>query len=156
MPSFLSHKAAISSEFTTRPSMYLPFLQALIPMGDQAAEMAAKRSKRPRPAQPEPNSTTDSSDNTDRDEHKNSSSAERNERSERIRGLDANAATHLPSEWRLTQNFLSFGIFRFFRASNCRTRDETNKHFSHPCRSVKSVAMTDCFCASLRLIQLRN
>ena len=40
---------------------------------------------------------------------KNSSSAERNERSERIRGLDANAATHLPGEWHLLQNFFSFG-----------------------------------------------
>ena len=53
---------------------------------------------------------------------KNSSSAERSERSERIRGLDANAATHLPGEWHLLQNFFSFGILRFFRPSNCRVK----------------------------------
>ena len=53
---------------------------------------------------------------------KNSSSAERNERSERIRGLYANAATHLPGEWQLPQNFFSFGIFRFFRPSSCRIK----------------------------------
>ena len=50
---------------------------------------------------------------------KNRSSAERNERSGRIRGLYANAATHLPGEWRLPQHFFSFGIFRFFRPYNC-------------------------------------
>ena len=49
---------------------------------------------------------------------KNSGSAERNERSERIRGLDANADTHLPGKWQLPQNFFSFGILRFFRPSN--------------------------------------
>ncbi len=53
---------------------------------------------------------------------RNSSSAER---SERIRGLYANANTHLPGEWCLTQNFLSFGIFRFFRPSNCRFKVQT-------------------------------
>ncbi len=53
---------------------------------------------------------------------KNSSSAERSERSERIRGLDANAATHLPGEWQLPQRFFSFRILRFFRPSNCRIK----------------------------------
>ena len=53
---------------------------------------------------------------------KNRRSAERNERSERIRGCYANAATHQPGEWRLPQNFFSFGIFRFFRPSNCRIK----------------------------------
>ena len=53
---------------------------------------------------------------------KNSSSSERNERSERIRGLDANADTHLPGEWQLPKNFFTFGILRFFRPSNCRIK----------------------------------
>ena len=55
---------------------------------------------------------------------KNSSSAERNERSESIRGLYTNANIHLPDEWRLLQNFLSFDIFRFFRPFNCRIKDD--------------------------------
>jgi hypothetical protein len=44
------------------------------------------------------------------------------ERGERIRGLNAKANTHLPGKWRWLQNFLSFGIFRFFRQSNCRIK----------------------------------
>ena len=37
-------------------------------------------------------------------------------------GLYANAATHLPGEWRLPQNLFSFGILSFFRPSNCRIK----------------------------------
>ncbi len=31
--------------------------------------------------------------------------------------------THRPGKWRLTQDFLSFGILRLFRPSNFRIRD---------------------------------
>ena len=53
---------------------------------------------------------------------KNCSSAERNERNERRGVLYASAGNRLPGEWRLPQNFFSFGVFRFFRPSNCRIR----------------------------------
>ena len=77
---------------------------------------------------------------SERSAHKprNSSSAERNERSERIRGLYANANTHLPSEWCLTQNFLSFVIFRFFRLSNCRFKDKPGKDAFHRVPEIPS------------------
>ena len=54
---------------------------------------------------------------------KDSRSAERNEKSDRIRGRFANADAHLPGEWRLTQDFLSFGILRPFRPSNFWIKD---------------------------------
>jgi hypothetical protein len=66
-----------------------------------------------------PTATTSKRDGHLHVQPKNSSSAERNERSERSRGLYPNADTHLPGELRLPQNFLSFGIFRFFRPPNC-------------------------------------